>query len=71
MHDMRDVISEAFAGDDVMADFEKDKAEAAQESTAGVEEVGGLPGWGLWANRKREPQYDSFPLPPDVNILLL
>jgi U3 small nucleolar RNA-associated protein 14 len=56
-HDMRDVISAAFAGDDVVAEFEKDKAEAAQESLAAVEEPMGLPGWGLWANRKREPQY--------------
>jgi U3 small nucleolar RNA-associated protein 14 len=56
MHDMRDIISEAFAGDDVMADFEKEKVAVAQESVALVEDPSGLPGWGLWANRKREPE---------------
>ena len=62
-HDMREVISAAFAGDDVAADFEKDKAVIAEESTAGVEDPASLPGWGLWANRKREPQYAPLPSP--------
>ena len=49
-------LAAAFAGDDVAADFEASKGEAAQESVAAVEEPQGLPGWGSWASSKREPK---------------
>lgn len=53
-------LAEAFAGDDVVADFEKDKGEAAQESVGAVEDPKALPGWGTWAHTKREPRCASL-----------
>lgn len=49
-------MAAAFAGDDVVADFEAEKAEAAKESTEGVADPQALPGWGTWASTKREPR---------------
>lgn len=46
----------AFAGDDVAAEFERDKEDAMQASAAAVEEPSALPGWGTWASSKREPR---------------
>jgi Utp14 protein len=62
---MHDIVSAAFAGDDVAAELERENAAVAEESMAGIQEPEGLPGWGLWANRKREPQYVS---PPHVRL---
>jgi U3 small nucleolar RNA-associated protein 14 len=54
----KEALLAAFAGDDVAAEFEKDKAEVIQEAVAAVEEPTALPGWGVWAGSKREPRYD-------------
>lgn len=54
-----DPLQAAFAGDDVVAEFERDKAEAARESTDAVEDPTSLPGWGSWAKAGREPECAS------------
>ena len=50
-------IMAAFAGDDVVAEFQRDKDAQVQESVEHVEEPSSLPGWGTWTNAKREPRY--------------
>jgi U3 small nucleolar RNA-associated protein 14 len=55
---LQDALQAAFAGDDVVGEFEREKAEAVQESAAGVEDPTNLPGWGGWASNKREPAYE-------------
>jgi len=55
---MQDAVLAAFAGDDVAAEFDRDKADAAQESIAAIEEPAALPGWGAWARGGREPECD-------------
>lgn len=54
-----DPLQAAFAGDDVVAEFERDKAEAARESTDAVEDPTSLPGWGSWAKAGRDPECAS------------
>lgn len=44
----KDLISEAFAGDDVVAEFEAEKREVIEEEGDKEEDVT-LPGWGDWA----------------------
>jgi Utp14 protein len=51
-------MAAAFAGDDVVAEFEEQKADAAKETIQDVEDPQALPGWGTWANSKREPKCD-------------
>eukprot|EP00892_Ulva_mutabilis_P005106 jgi/Ulvmu1/2968/UM015_0008.1 len=53
----RDALEAAFAGDDVVAEFERDKGEAAKESTEAIEDPAALPGWGAWARNGCEPEW--------------
>jgi U3 small nucleolar RNA-associated protein 14 len=57
----KEALLAAFAGDDVAAEFEKDKAEAIQETAGAVAEPTSLPGWGVWASSKHEPRCDPYP----------
>ncbi|KAJ6815061.1 uncharacterized protein M6B38_134695 [Iris pallida] len=52
-----DLIHSAFAGDDVEAEFEKDKMEVLNEENPEPEKPVLLPGWGQWTNvqHKRGP----------------
>ena len=54
--DAKAELMAAFAGDDVVAEFEKEKEEAVKESVDGIEDVQALKGWGTWASSKREPR---------------
>ncbi|KAL2315201.1 U3 snoRNP protein Utp14 [Schizosaccharomyces pombe] len=56
----RELVAKAFAGDDVVAEFEKDKEDWVQED-APKEEDHSLPGWGSWGGvgvkqRKTKPK---------------
>ena len=55
MFQQRDLIKEAFAGDDVMKEFEAEKKQVIRDEGDKVEDLT-LPGWGDWAggNRKRK-----------------
>ncbi|KAK9812342.1 hypothetical protein WJX73_003829 [Symbiochloris irregularis] len=53
----RELIAAAFAGDDVQAQFDADKAAEAEAEAPPVEEPSQLPGWGNWADRQREPAW--------------
>lgn len=48
MFEQRDLIKEAFAGDDVVLEFKAEKRKVAREEDDKVEDVT-LPGWGDWA----------------------
>ena len=48
MFKQQEVISEAFAGDDVVADFNEEKKRVAEDEGDKEEDVT-LPGWGQWA----------------------
>jgi len=52
-----DLIHRAFAGDDVEAEFEKDKMEVLNEENPEPEKPVLLPGWGQWTHvqQKRGP----------------
>lgn len=52
-----DLIHRAFAGDDVEAEFEKDKMEVLNEENPEPEKPVMLPGWGQWTSvqQKRGP----------------
>lgn len=52
-----DLVRMAFAGDDVVAEFEAEKAADAGAELPAVEEIGVLPGWGTWAGSQREPAW--------------
>ena len=53
----RELIARAFAGDDVVADFEAVKAaEAAAEAPAN-DAPSLLPGWGAWTAQQRTPAW--------------
>ncbi len=39
------------------AEFEAQKAEEVGAELPKVEEVGVLPGWGVWAEQQREPRW--------------
>jgi hypothetical protein len=58
--DAKAAMMAAFAGDDVVAEFEQEKEDAVQESIKDLDEPLALPGWGVWANSKREPRYVDF-----------
>lgn len=53
----RELIAAAFAGDDVQAEFDAEKAAEAEAEAPAVEEPSQLPGWGNWADRQREPAW--------------
>jgi hypothetical protein len=45
------------AGDDVEAEFAAEKAAEIEGELPKVEEVGALPGWGVWADQQKEPRW--------------
>uniref|UniRef100_A0A7R9VFW6 Uncharacterized protein n=1 Tax=Chlamydomonas euryale TaxID=1486919 RepID=A0A7R9VFW6_9CHLO len=51
------LISAAFAGDDVEAAFEAEKAAGVAAELPVVDEPSTLPGWGMWAGSQREPKW--------------
>lgn len=51
----RELISRAFAGDDVQAEFEEAKGREAEEEAPQVDAPSLLPGWGAWAGQQRTP----------------
>ncbi|GLI69141.1 hypothetical protein VaNZ11_013698 [Volvox africanus] len=53
--DQRDLIRQAFAGDDVEAAFAEEKAAAVAEELPDVDEPSIIPGWGAWASNQRNP----------------
>ena len=48
----KDLVREAFAGDDVVTEFEKEKRSVVEDEDD-KEEDGVLPGWGNWAGTKK------------------
>ncbi|GIL87950.1 hypothetical protein Vretifemale_15914 [Volvox reticuliferus] len=55
--DQRDLIRQAFAGDDVEAEFAEEKAAAVAEELPGVDEPSIIPGWGAWASNQRNSKW--------------
>ncbi|EFJ43959.1 hypothetical protein VOLCADRAFT_121361 [Volvox carteri f. nagariensis] len=55
--DQRDLIRQAFAGDDVEEEFAAEKASAVAEELPHVDEPSGMPGWGAWASQQRNPKW--------------
>ena len=53
----RELIARAFAGDDVAAEFEADKAAETLEELPKIETPSLMPGWVAWANQQREPRW--------------
>lgn len=53
----RDLIAQAFAGDDVAAEFEAGKEAEIAADLPKVETPSQLPGWGTWASQQREPAW--------------
>lgn len=53
----RELIAEAFAGDDVAAEFEAEKAAEVEAELPGFEAPSLLPGWGTWASQQKEPKW--------------
>ncbi|ORY32074.1 Utp14 protein-domain-containing protein [Naematelia encephala] len=57
----RDLVAEAFAGDNVVEDFEKEKAKQIEADAPQIEDTS-LPGWGSWSGkgikkRKMNPKF--------------
>ncbi|XP_072977853.1 uncharacterized protein C57A7.06 [Typha angustifolia] len=57
-----DLIHQAFAGDDVEAEFEKNKMEALNEENPEPEKPVMLPGWGQWTNVQQKKGMPSWML---------
>ena len=58
MFSQEDLIRKAFAGDDVVDEFKKSKAEEVEAELPHEEVPGELPGWGTWSNpNKKEPAW--------------
>ncbi|GIL67776.1 hypothetical protein Vafri_21053 [Volvox africanus] len=55
--DQRDLIRQAFAGDDVEAEFADEKAAAVAEELPDVDEPSLIPGWGAWASNQRNSNW--------------
>ena len=53
----RELIAQAFAGDDVVAEFEAEKQDEAEKSLPKIEAPSLLPGWGTWAANQKEPEW--------------
>ncbi|KXZ48222.1 hypothetical protein GPECTOR_29g127 [Gonium pectorale] len=53
----QDLIRQAFAGDDVEAEFAAEKAAAVTEELPEIQEPSSLPGWGAWAGQQRNPKW--------------
>lgn len=54
------LIHQAFAGDDVEAEFEKDKMEALNEEVPEPEKPVLLPGWGQWTHIQQKKGLPSW-----------
>ena len=52
-----DLVRRAFAGDDVVSEFSKEKVAEVEEELPKEDVPGAVPGWGTWANAKREPRW--------------
>jgi len=52
-----ELVRQAFAGDDVAAEFAADKAAEVESELPNDPVPGALPGWGTWATQKREPRW--------------
>ncbi len=52
-----DLVRRAFAADDVVAEFSKEKLAEVEEELPKEDVPGAVPGWGTWANAKREPRW--------------
>ncbi|GAC94643.1 hypothetical protein PHSY_002216 [Pseudozyma hubeiensis SY62] len=59
--EQRDLVSTAFAGDDVVADFAEEKRRVVEEDSSKVVDTS-LPGWGSWTGRgiKSRPSNPKF-----------
>ncbi|KAL6902063.1 hypothetical protein ACP4OV_004939 [Aristida adscensionis] len=55
-----DLIRQAFAGDDVEAEFEKDKMEALNEENPEPEKPALIPGWGQWTDIQQKKGIPSW-----------
>ncbi|KQK21752.1 uncharacterized protein C57A7.06 isoform X2 [Brachypodium distachyon] len=55
-----DLIRQAFAGDDVQAEFDKDKMEALNEENPEPEEPALVPGWGQWTHIQQKKGLPSW-----------
>ncbi|KAG2441194.1 hypothetical protein HYH02_010038 [Chlamydomonas schloesseri] len=53
----KDLIRQAFAGDDVAAEFTAEKAAAVAEELPDIQEPSALPGWGAWSSQQRNPKW--------------
>lgn len=53
----RELIRQAFAGDDVAQEFEREKEEQVAGELPEEEGEQLLPGWGQWASEQREPRF--------------
>lgn len=53
----RDLIAQAFAGDNVAAEFEAEKEAEAERELPKIEAPSVLPGWGAWASTQKEPKW--------------
>ncbi|CAG9464190.1 unnamed protein product [Pedinophyceae sp. YPF-701] len=53
----RALIAEAFAGDDVAAEFAEAKRREAEEELPKIETPTVMPGWGMWSDQQREPAW--------------
>jgi U3 small nucleolar RNA-associated protein 14 len=52
-----DLVRRAFAADDVVSEFAKEKQTEVEEELPNEEVPGAVPGWGTWATAKREPRW--------------
>ncbi|KAI8110648.1 hypothetical protein M9435_002322 [Picochlorum sp. BPE23] len=57
MSTQRELISKAFAGDDVVKEFKDSKQEEVEGELPQEEVPGQLPGWGTWASQTKEPKW--------------
>lgn len=55
-----ELIRQAFAGDDVEADFQETKNRALDEEIAKVEEPTVLPGWGNWTHSQKKKEQPGW-----------
>lgn len=55
MFKQKDLIKQAFAGDDVVREFEKEKRQVVKDEGDKEEDLT-LPGWGDWAGGKKKPK---------------
>ena len=57
MSTQKELISKAFAGDDVVKEFKDSKREEVEGELPQEEVPGQLPGWGTWASQTKEPKW--------------